>query len=258
MSFVSSLINLFTTLTLQIVNGFVYQPVTKLRNGSIFPDMENPINYVDQTGQYYLGQSFGSGSVMAQPSFQPAPVYQPGGTTPPRVFPTSQPNGYVVPLGVNNVSMYRMSAEGIRHIKAFEGLQQRPIVINGQKYIGYGHKLSDKDTRMYISIEEAESLLSSDISSAEGLVKGAITVNLTQGQFDALVDFAFTVSPQRFKNSTIIQKINSGDVAGAATILAQWVYVKQNGVIVKMPHLVSRRTSNIHWMTSPVTVQPPT
>lgn len=260
MSFLSSLLNVFLNFTLSLTsNGMLVLPVTKLRTGSIFTDMQNAINYVDQAGKYFLGQPYGSNSAMSQPNFQQAPDYTPGETTPPKSWPTYQPTGYEVPLGVNEVSQYRFSAEALRQLKVFEGLHQRPYQINGQTYIGYGHKISSfEPATNYMSRDEADSTLASDISAAEGLVKGAISTKITQGMFDALVDFAYTTTASKFKGSTVVQKINSGDIPGAATDLAQWVYINQGGTVSKSPHLSARRSFNVFWMTMPADVQPPT
>jgi lysozyme len=255
MSFLSSLLNIFTSFTVSVQNGFSFLPVTKIRNGAIFSDMKIAVNYVDQAGKYFLGQAYGSNSTLSQPSFQQAPDYTPGNTTPPRSFPTFQPNGYEVPLGTNDVSMYHFSSEGLRHLKSYEGLRQRPYFINGQKYIGYGHKLSKDDSTTYISRDQAESFLSSDVSSAEGAVKGAISTKIAQGQFDALVDFAFTMNGSDFKGSDVVQKVNGGDIAGACTALAQWSYITLNNTIQRSDHLTSRRTGNIRWMTMAVDPQ---
>jgi lysozyme len=257
MSFLSSLLKIFTSFTINILDGFQYLPVTKINQGSIFSQMLNAVNYVDQTGKFFLGQPFSSTSSLSSPSFTPAPTYTPGGTTPPVSFPTAQQNGYVVPMGTNPVNMYHLSSEGLRHLKYFEGLHQRPYVINNQKYIGYGHMLSSSDTTTYVSQDQADSFLAADVLAAEGTVKSAIMVKVSQGQFDALVDFAYTVSTSAFKSSDVVSSINGGDVAGACTNLMNWCYGMQNGIVAQFAHLIARRTFNVHWVTRPVDVQPP-
>lgn len=256
MSLLSSILKLVTQFTLQIVNGFTYEPVTKLKTGSIFTDMQIAIDYVDPDGKYHLGQSYGSSSIAASPSFQAAPDYRPGDTTPPKAFPTYQSNGYAVPLGMNEASKYRFSAEGLRSLKAFEGLHHRAYFLDGEPHIGYGSKVKSYDPSQYVSQDQADQMLQGDVSAAESLVKGAISGKISQGQFDALVDFAFSIPSQMFTGSKVVQEVSSGNIPGAATALAQWVYVKQNGVVVKSAHLVARRTAEIKWMTSPVDPTP--
>lgn len=251
-SFLNSLLNVFTSFTMSVVNGFVTIPITQIRKGAFFTDMQNAVNFVNQAGKFQIGQPYGSSSSLSQPHFQEAPDYRPGETTPPRTFPTSQAGGYEVPLGLNPASMYKASAEAVRVIKMFEGLHQRPVMIDGKKYIGYGHQLSDKDTKDYVSMDEAVAMLNADISAAENMVKGAISGQIHQGHFDALVDFAFTMAGSNFKGSSVLSKFNSGDIAGACTELGQSCYVNQHGTVAKNLHLTARRMHNVKWMTMPI------
>lgn len=256
-SFLNSLISIFTSFTLNVTGGFLSIPITQIRKGAAFTDMLNAIHYPDTSGKYQLGQSYGTTNTLTGPTYQPAPTYQPSNTTPPRTFPTAQPNGYNVPLGLNDASMYHLSAEGLRVLKTFEGLAQRAHVINGQAYIGYGHKIDKFDPALYWSRDQADQQLQSDVTAAEGMVKGAVSGKLTQGQFDALVDFAFTTSADKFKSSAVVQKFSGGDIPGAMTALAQFCYTNQNGNVSRSLHLTSRRAHNIQWLSMPVDVLPP-
>lgn len=58
---------------------------------------------------------------------------------------------------------------------------------------------------------------------------------LTQYQFDAMVDFAFNVGCGAFQKSTLLRKVNDGDVAGASAEFPKWIYVgrKPNRGLVK-------------------------
>jgi lysozyme len=250
------LLSIFSNFTLNVTNGFLTIPITQMRIGSAFTDMLNAIHYPDQSEVYQLGQPYGTKNTLTGPSYQQAPVYQPGGTTPPREFPTSQPNGYTVPLGMNPASMYQTSSEALRVIKMFEGLNQRAYMLGDQAYIGYGHKIDKFDATLYWSRDKCEQQLQSDVQAAEGKVKGAISGMLSQGQFDALVSFAFT-SPNGFASSSVVQKASSGDIPGAVTALAQYCYVQVGGVVTRSLHLTSLRAHNIHWMSAPVKPLPP-
>ncbi len=255
MSFLSSLLQIFTSFTVSELDGFQFLPVTQINSGSVYSQMANAVNYADSTGKFFLGQALGSSS-LSKGTYTPTTTYQPGGTMPPVAYPTHQPNGYVVPTGTNPASMYSTSAEGVRHIKYFEGFHQRPYIINGQKYIGFGHHLSMDDTTTYISSDQADSFLAADVSKAEGLVKGAISSKISQEHFDAMVDFAYTTG-SAFSGSNVVSSINSGDFGGACTALANWCYGKQNGVMALFPHLLARATFNVHKMTPAVDPQPP-
>ena len=60
---------------------------------------------------------------------------------------------------------------------------------------------------------------------------------LTQHEFDAMVDFTFNVGCHAFATSTLLKKVNHGDVAGAANEFGRWT--KAGGKVV--PGLVKRR-----------------
>lgn len=49
-------------------------------------------------------------------------------------------------------------------------------------------------------------------------------VPLTQGQFDALVSFAFNCGSLALSTSTLLKKLNSGDYEGAASEFMRWIH----------------------------------
>jgi lysozyme len=256
-NFLTTFLNIALTPTINLVNGFIIQPLTKLATGTFFSNSSFPVNYVNSSNQYQIGNAYTNNTTLSKPTFTPAPAYNPGSTTPPISYPTTQQSGYSVPMGTNTASMYQFSAEGLRMLKVWEGLHQRPYQIGTQAYIGYGHRISSLTAMPYVSIDQANSLLTSDISTITSTVQGAISVKITQGQFDAMVDFAYTISSSKFSGSDVITMLNSSNIPGACTALAQWVYVLQNNMLVKVPHLVNRRSVEIFWMTAPTTIRPP-
>ena len=62
-------------------------------------------------------------------------------------------------------------------------------------------------------------------------------VELTQGQFDALVSFAYNVGSRALSTSTLLKKLNAGDIKGAADEFLRWN--KSGGKV--MPGLTNRR-----------------
>jgi lysozyme len=110
-------------------------------------------------------------------------------------------------MGVNNLTY---SKSGLRLTELFEGnvltayQDQR-----GVWTIGYGHT-AGVHPRQTITREEAEALLAEDIQTAARCVNEVVAVQLTQTQFDSLVDFAFNVGPSAFKKSTLLKDINTG------------------------------------------------
>jgi|ERR1035437_4882628 GH24 family phage-related lysozyme (muramidase) len=60
---------------------------------------------------------------------------------------------------------------------------------------------------------------------------------LTQHEFDAMVDFTFNAGCHAFTTSTLLKKVNRGDIAGAANEFPKWT--KAKGRV--LPGLVRRR-----------------
>lgn len=87
--------------------------------------------------------------------------------------------------------------------------------------IGYGHT-SGVHAGMTCTQAQAEQWLLEDIQYAVNAVKHYVTVALTQGEFDALVDFVFNVGVRAFAGSTLLRKLNAGDYAGAAHEFKRW------------------------------------
>jgi lysozyme len=57
---------------------------------------------------------------------------------------------------------------------------------------------------------------------AEGVVSRAVRVALTQGQFDALVDFTYNLGGGRLAASTLLRDLNAGQYDAAAEQLLVW------------------------------------
>ncbi len=102
--------------------------------------------------------------------------------------------------------------------------------------IGWGHTKGVTDG-MRISLDQASEFLRDDVAVVEKGIRALVKVPLRQGQFDALCSFAFNLGLGSLKRSTLLDKLNDGDAAGAAKEFDVWVRAK--GVV--LPGLVSRR-----------------
>jgi len=91
----------------------------------------------------------------------------------------------------------------------------------GVPTIGYGHtqgvQLGDTCTQ-----DQADQWLLEDIAWAVAVVNQYVTIELTQGEFDALVDFVFNVGSGNFHGSTLLKLLNQGDFTGAANEFERW------------------------------------
>ncbi len=121
----------------------------------------------------------------------------------------------------------RISDKGISLIKQFEGLRLTAYQDSvGVWTIGYGwtQPVDGKPIRpgMTIKEETAERLLRTGLVGYESDVSKLVKVKLTQGQFDALVSFAYNLGARALSTSTLLQKLNAGDYAGAADEFPRW------------------------------------
>ena len=103
--------------------------------------------------------------------------------------------------------------------------------------IGVGHTGPDVYPGMIITEEQGYQFLHDDVRSAVSAVKRLVTVQLTQGEFDALVDFVFNVGEGHFGSSTLLRLLNAGDYMGASKHFDDWVLAGGR----RLPGLVIRR-----------------
>jgi GH24 family phage-related lysozyme (muramidase) len=99
-----------------------------------------------------------------------------------------------------------------------------------------------------ISKEEAEQLLREDLAKAEAAVRRNVLAELTQNQFDALASFVYNVGVGAFEGSTLLRKLNSGEVEAVPREMQRWVY--DNGK--KISGLVKRRKQEAELFTGKV------
>ncbi|MBN8512446.1 MAG: lysozyme [Rickettsiales bacterium] len=123
--------------------------------------------------------------------------------------------------------MHRFTnAQGIELIKEYEGFSQTPyICAAGRPTIGFGHKIRKKDKMVLLTLAEAESLLIQDLFIAERAVIRAVSRELTDNQFAALVSFTFNLGAAALQRSCLRQKVNYGQDKEAAREFLRWVYV---------------------------------
>jgi lysozyme len=118
----------------------------------------------------------------------------------------------------------QLSAEGLELIKASEGFRDHVYRdVAGFPTIGYGHLLKPNESFPDgIAESQAASILASDVQQAEQAVSRLVKVALTQGQFDALVDFCFNLGAGRLAGSTLLRELNTGHHDTAARQLLSW------------------------------------
>jgi lysozyme len=120
-----------------------------------------------------------------------------------------------------------LSSAGLDLLKKSEGFRDHIYEdVAGFRTVGFGHRLVAGEAHPTgITIAEGEAILSRDLATAESAVERLVKVPLTQGQFDALVDFVFNLGAERLASSTLLVYLNSGKFADAAWQLLAWDHV---------------------------------
>jgi lysozyme len=117
-----------------------------------------------------------------------------------------------------------LSTEGMELIKKSEGFRERVYLdVEGYPTIGYGHRLIHPETfAKGVTEAQGTAILYEDVHDAEQAVARLVKVPITQGQYDALVDFAFNLGRVRLAESTLLRELNSGHMTEAGEQLLRW------------------------------------
>jgi len=149
----------------------------------------------------------------------------------------------------------RISDEGLRLIKSFEGYHTRQpdgscvayLCPAGVATIGWG---CTEGVTLGMRWTEAEATegLRREIAKHEAAVNRLVTVDINQNERDALISFSYNCGIGALSTSTILRRLNRGDRAGAAAAFALWN--KGGGRVLK--GLVARRSREAALFLKPV------
>ena len=148
-----------------------------------------------------------------------------------------------------NVTEAMELASGI--IREFEqgpdgGFARKPYLCPGGKYtIGWGHQIRAPIELGFfepgISEADAERLMWQDLAKAEASLNQLCDAELTTYQRAALISFIFNLGHGKFASSTLLARINAGEIADAPAQLKRWVHT--GGQVTQ--GLVRRREAEI-------------
>jgi lysozyme len=115
-----------------------------------------------------------------------------------------------------------LSDDGLALIKRFEGLSLKAYLCPARVWtIGYGTTRGVRPGQV-ISEAEAETMLRADVARFAQGVAERLQVPVTQGQFDALVSFAYNVGLAAFGKSTLLRLLNDSKYSLAAEQFPRW------------------------------------
>lgn len=139
-------------------------------------------------------------------------------------------------------------------IKSFEGLYLKPyldpvniptIGIGTIKYPD-GTKVSMNDKE--ITEEQAMQYLQHELKEKEAGVEKLVKVQINDNQFGALVSFAYNLGVGALSTSTLLKKLNKGDVSGAAEEFLKWDHAGGK----RLPGLTRRRQAERALFLQPI------
>jgi GH24 family phage-related lysozyme (muramidase) len=150
-------------------------------------------------------------------------------------------------------------------IKSFEGIPDGdPSTVNIDAYlcpagiwtIGWGHAIVDGGAQLKgpalkararalypggITRAQAEALLRGDLVPRAASVSSLLKKPVSDAQFGALIALLFNIGAGNLAASTLLRKLNAGDMAGAADQFLAWDKARVNGVLQPLAGLTRRR-----------------
>jgi lysozyme len=138
---------------------------------------------------------------------------------------------------------HQVSRAAIDLIKRFEGYRQKAAQLpDGRWTIGYGHTLTARQGAE-VSERDAEALLLYDLIAVAHAVNETTYTPLTQNQFDALCCFAFNIGVENFRRSSVLRRLNEGQLLLAACGMELWRKADFEGERIVIDALVRRRAA---------------
>ncbi len=136
-----------------------------------------------------------------------------------------------------------------RLVGRFEGFRDHVYNdIAGKATYGYGHKVKAGENMAGV---DPVSLFMSDLKQSLAAVARYVKVKLTDNQRKALADLEYNIGAGAFAKSTLVRKLNSGDVSGASNEFARWNKVLVNGHYAANDSLSRRRASEAQLFRTP-------
>ncbi|HHR6078356.1 TPA: lysozyme [Providencia alcalifaciens] len=130
-----------------------------------------------------------------------------------------------IPNKIKTAATGGLMALTVSMIAYFEGMETKPYKdVVGVQTVCYGHTGADIIPTKTYSETECLALLEKDLSKVRKGVDPLIKVDLDDNTRAAIYSFAYNVGTGAFARSTMLKKLNAGDIAGACNELKRWTY----------------------------------
>lgn len=142
-----------------------------------------------------------------------------------------------MPVSPANKQRAAWCAIAVACVSGFEGLRtvayldpvKIPTICFGETK---GVKMGDRAT-----LAQCQAMLADSLELANKAVERCVSTPLPPERQAALVSFTYNIGGGAFCSSTLVRKLNSGDVRGACNELPRWVKAKG----ITLPGLIKRR-----------------
>jgi lysozyme len=161
---------------------------------------------------------------------------------------------------------HRVSRAAIDLLKRFEGFRPRAVRLpSGGWLIGHGHIRTAREGAE-VSEADAEALLVYDLITVAHVIDETVYAPLTQNQFDALCSFVFNIGPDNFRQSSVLRRLNMGQLLQAACAMEMWRKAQVGDGLIVVDALVRRRAAEKAlfltpadggWIAAPSALLPP-
>lgn len=121
----------------------------------------------------------------------------------------------------------------------------------GYATIGWGHKIKPGESfPAMIDQTRGEKLLAQDVADHYAGIRDYLPDGLNNNQIAACISFAFNEGITAFLNSTLLKKLQAGDMDGAVAEFAKWNKAHVGGQLVVVDGLTNRRAAEVALFTA--------
>lgn len=136
-----------------------------------------------------------------------------------------------------------VSASGVASLQKEEGTVLRVYKdVAGIDTVCTGHVKRPEDASWIadgVSMIECRMILGKDLHWVADTIHLLVKIPLLAQHFDMIASLIFNIGPHGFAGSTVLKKLNDGDLLGAADAFLLWAFASVGGV--KTPVLLGRR-----------------
>ncbi|NBC97887.1 glycoside hydrolase family protein [Atlantibacter hermannii] len=134
-------------------------------------------------------------------------------------------NKIIASIGGGAIAIAAALITGPNGHDGLEGVRYQPYRdVIGVWTVCYGHTGGDVMLGKTYSETECRALLNKDLTAVARQINPYIRVEIPEATRGALYSFVYNVGAGNFKTSTLLRKINQGDIQGACDQLRRWTY----------------------------------